>query len=751
MRLQFLSKLYKNKFNQILLSLACVILILLNLVLPIPGVNLFVERLDSFIYDQTLQLFHHEYQEKTRVVIVDIDDMSIYKEGRWPWPRDKLAQLLLKLQKNGVVITSFDVIMSDPEVNYAIGLKERIQNITNMSPTELTELASLLTKAIPAVDNNQIFANAMQSYDVVLGFLFHNLEDVRKGMLPPSLTNSQGQLLKADSYSAQIFRGYNASYKLFMEAAKHGGFASNLPDSDGIVRQGLILAGFENKVYPSLALMTVIRYLLAEHVDLKFHKDINGTNLYGIDVEGTFIPTNAHGQILIPFWGQPLTLPFYSATDILHDKVSANELQGAIAIIGSSTIMLSDLHRSPVAKSFPGVEMVGNMVAAMLNKQVATKYNWSSIEGIIYFSLFGMLFAFLIPALGVLSRILIALAAIGIILASQISVFTSNNLYIPAATLLTLILLQTILNYLYEFFLERQQKHQIKQLFGQYVPESYIKELLDAPEKSTMEGQTRDMTVLFSDIRSFTSTSEGLDAVGVKHLLNTFFTPITEIIYNHQGTIDKYVGDMVMAFWGAPIPIAGKGHAYQAITATLEIFKALPSINEVMRANNLPNVAIGIGLGTGLMNVGDMGSKFRRAYTVLGDVVNLASRLESLTKYYGVNVLVNDTTRENQDDFLWRTVDKVAVKGRQAALVIYEPLGLLTEMPPEVVQEVEAHHKALEAYFAQHWTVAKRLFEELKERHPNTLLYQLYINRSNAFIAEPPPEDWDGVYIHKEK
>lgn len=749
MRLRLLSAFTPSKLTQISLGLICTFLVLFADVLNDPVIDLFLNRLNSVIYDRMIGLHMRPYKELARVVIIDIDDVSINKEGRWPWPRDKLALLLNKLQEAGVVVAGLDIVMSDPEINYALGLKNKLDAMPPELEGEHSELPGMLEDIAPQVDNDLTLSLAMKDYDVVLGFLFQNLESLKKGLLPPALTNQAGESLNVDLFNARCFGGYSASLNLFMEAAGHGGFVTNLPDADGIIRQGLILACHDKKLYASLALMTAMRYLLAEHVELKIRQEIDGPTLYGIEISGTFIPTNGQGQILIPFWGPPFTLPYYSATDILQDKVSAAELEGAVAIVGSSTVMLGDLHPSPVARVFPGVEMVGNMVAAMLGQQVATKFDWITLPGIIGLTVIGSLFALLFPFLEVMGLVITTISMTILILAGVCTFFFFKNLYIPSAFVLTLMYLQAMINYAYKFFLEKRQKYKIKQLFGQYVPESYVKELIETPDVISMEGQTLDMTVLFSDIRSFTTTSEGLDAAGVKRLLNTFFTPMTEIIFNNQGTIDKYVGDMVVAFWGAPLPI--ENHAYYAIKTALEVFEALPDINQTMSQNGLPSVNVGIGLGTGLMNVGDMGSKFRRAYTVLGDVVNLASRLESLTKFYGANILVNDATHLGQDAFIWRVIDKVAVKGRAASLTIYEPLGFAEKATTERLAELEQYHQALDAYFAMDWTKAEQLFQTLLTSYPTSHLYELYCSRIVAYKKSPPPKDWDGVFIHKEK
>jgi adenylate cyclase len=695
--------------------------------------------------------YPHRYLELARVVIIDIDDKSLFNEGRWPWPRDRLADLLIKLQEAGVVVAGMDIVMSDPEINYAIGLKDKLSKVLSELPTAQQQLPEILNQIAPQVDNDQQLAQAMKNYDVTLGFLFHDNGDVRFGVLPPPLNDEAGKLLRPQEFKAQFFTGYNASLGLFIEASGHGGFVTNLPDPDGVIRHGLVLASINDKVYPSLALMISMRYLLAEYDNLVSRNTIDGHKLYGIQVGGTFLPTNAHGQILIPFWGPQFTLPYYSATDILHGKVPANELEGSIAIVGSSALVLRDLHSSPVARLFPGVEMVGNMVAAILGQQVSTQYDWQSLQGTLIWIAVGSFFALVFPYLSVTVMWITTLCSIIGIISGSVAWFFIKNLFVPGGFLLVLLTLLAIINYAYAFSLERRQKHKIQDLFGQYVPENYIQELLDSEESSTMEGKTRKMTVLFSDINNFASMCEELDAPSIKNLLNTFLTPMTEIIFKYHGTIDKYVGDMIVAFWGAPIPAKGSKDAYQAIMASLSMQQDLPKLNGLLLYKDLPTINIGIGLGTGIMSVGDMGSKFRRSYTVLGDVVNLASRLEGLTRFYKVAILVNEDNYKDQDAFLWRIVDKVRVKGRKASLLIYEPLGLLSQQTAERVAEVAEYHQAQEAYFAQQWEVALPLFQSLEQRYPNTYLYKIYIDRVSSFQSRPPPEGWDGSFRHDQK
>ncbi|WP_277619240.1 adenylate/guanylate cyclase domain-containing protein [Legionella norrlandica] len=604
---------------------------------------------------------------------------------------------------------------------------------------------SSLDKIAGQIDNDQQFVNALLDKSVVLGFLFHHDNEVKKGALPPPLTDAQNNYLTADNLPIYRFYGFDGSLKIFIEAATKAGFVTNLPDKDGTVRHALVLANYNNYLYPSLPLAIVMNYLLINHVDLIKHKG----QLTEIQLDGIKIPVNAKAQLLIPFWGKAGTLNYYSATDILNNKFNPDELVGSIAVIGSSMTLLSDLHQSPVAQLFPGVELVGNIVKAIIAQQIIAEFNWHSMQGLIYFILFGIILTLLFLSFGVIGKFIITLIVIVGILVGAISFLMWGNIYVPPASLLILVTLQALLSFSYSYFIERRQKRKISYLFGQYVPEEYVKELIESPEQYSMEGETRDMSVLFIDIVNFTTLSESLDAIEVKHLLNTFFTPITKIIFEHRGTIDKYVGDMVIAFWGAPIE--DKDHAYHALMATFAIFDHLPGINAQMKEQGLPTVDLCVGIASGPMNVGDMGSEFRRAYTVLGDTVNLGSRLQDLTRFYQVKILVNEATRANQNELVWRPIDKVTVKGRKSALTIYQPLGIVTKVSPEVLMELELYQNALRDYYKQNWSEAESKFTELKKQRPEIYLYHMYLERIKAFKNNPPPKDWNGVYFHMRK
>jgi len=749
MEIQCLFNLIKTKAIQFGLGILCLGFTLFMQAGHLTYFHSILNRVDGLIYDFMVNWNLHKKEQATRVIIIDIDNSSVQTIGRWPWPRDKFVTLLSVLKNAGVVVVAFDIVMSEAEINYAIGLKKRLLESSDHFNQNMTQMIPFLDDIAPKVDNDEAFANALANNDVALGYLFHHDASIKKGVLPQPLLNKNGKPINASTFTFPKFQGYNGTLGLFEKAAPKEGFVSNIPDIDGVIRHGLLLANYENNVYTSLTLSTVMHYLLTNNVTI-LSSPVDGKQVpTGLKVGGIFVPLNSKGEILIPFFGLAGTIDTYSASDIMQNKVPAEALAGSIAIIGSTMVLLADLHETPVLQNFPGVELVANMVSAIISQQITREHNWNTLQGFAEISTLGIIYSVLLPFLGpVLLLIVYSLSVLSILLGSLL-LFSWKNTYVACAIIFFLISSQAVINFVYNFILERRQKNKIRQLFGQYVPPSYVKEITDFPERYTLDGELREMTVFFADIRGFTSLSESLDATEVKRLLNTFFTPLTDIIFTHQGTIDKYVGDMIMAFWGAPLP--DKEHSHHALCAALDINSRRDEINNQLEEAKLPRVKIGMGLSTGPMNVGDMGSSFRRAYTVIGDTVNLASRLQDLTKFYQVDILVSESTRINQDLFFWCPVDKVAVKGRLNAVNIYTPLGYSKEADTERKKQMQDYEQALASYYNQDWATAKSQFDKLISLNTTNYLYQMYRTRIEEFIINPPNKDWDGTFVHTHK
>jgi adenylate cyclase len=312
-----------------------------------------------------------------------------------------------------------------------------------------------------------------------------------------------------------------------------------------------------------------------------------------------------------------------------------------------------------------------------------------------------------------------------------------------------MILLLFALNMSYGYFVESRTKRQITNLFGQYVPKEVVVEMSEHPEQVSMEGEAREMSILFSDVRGFTSISEGLDPKELSLLMNEFLTPLSRIIYKHRGTIDKYMGDCIMAFWGAPL--RDERHAYQAILAGLEMQHTLEDLQAHFKEHGWPEIRIGVGINSGRVSVGNMGSEVRVAYTVMGDAVNLASRLEGITKEYGAKVLVGEHTKDSAPEFVYRELDLVRVKGKDKPVAIFEPLGLIGEVGNDELNEIKLFHQMLREYRKREWEKAELQLFNLQKFSTDNKLYQVYSERIAYFRNNPPDENWDGVFVFKTK
>jgi adenylate cyclase len=361
----------------------------------------------------------------------------------------------------------------------------------------------------------------------------------------------------------------------------------------------------------------------------------------------------------------------------------------------------------------------------------------------------GVALALLIPMLS--AAWATAAAAIGFLLIVGLNLFIwmKADMVLPLAASVLMTAFLYTMNMAYGYFVESRSKRQFTELFGQYVPPELVDKMAEDPQKYSMEGKSDDLTVLFSDIVGFTSISEALEPKDLAAFINEYLTTMSLIIRNHRGTLDKYIGDAIMSFWGAPV--SDSDHASQGVLAALAMQAELIKINERVRAKGWPEIKIGIGLNSGVMRVGDMGSKVRRAYTVMGDPVNLASRLEGLTREYGVGVLVGEATKEKVKDVVFREVDRVKVKGKDEPVSVFEPLGLESAADKKLLDEVKLWHGFLKHYRAQDWDQAEVALLNVTRMNPGSKLYAVFSERIGPMRANPPGPGWDGVTAFKTK
>lgn len=704
--------------------------------LPIPVLKEWVTAIDNLAYDQQLKIrLLTESKVLAPIAIVDIDDQSLKEYGRWPWSRSLIAQLISNIQNNGAVVIAIDFMFSEEESNIIDQTLKELQKKKMLTPT----IESTLKKIIPDFDKDKQLAVVLQKSDEVLGFSFLRTPEINGELPQPAL-----QLVTPREKQLHFLygTGYVGILPILKNAAKNGGFINVYPDDDGIIRRVPLIMRYKDNIYASLAVEAVRLYLFG-NISYTTGNYATSSEIENIKINDYTVATDVNGQALIPFRGKSYTFPSYSAAKVLSGKLPNNIFAGKIIFVGTSATGLGDIRATSVEGEFPGVEIQASVADGILKNNFSYRPYWAIGAEITFTFIFGIMIIFLFVNIGprLLSLMIILIPSV-LILANNF-LWEKTHLIIHIIVPIMFTMLFAIINIIYGYLVETLRRERLKEMFGQYVPTKHIDAMLKSSDGFGLFGEDRMMTVLFADIRNFTAISEFMSATQLKDMLNQFFTPMTEIIFKYRGTIDKYVGDMIMAFWGAPLK--DSRHAHHALEAALEMQVALKKINASFATQGFIKLFFGIGISTGSMSVGDMGSKYRRNYTVLGDAVNLGSRIESLTKLYGINIIVTEATRKEQTNFIFRELDKVQVKGKKACITIYELICKADHLTKEKKQEIHISEQALAYYYHQKWDKAQRLFAKLNKKYPKAKLYILFLDRIAQFKEKPPASDWTGV------
>jgi adenylate cyclase len=710
----------------------------------------FVTRFDHLLYDTRLRLTAPDGVDD-RIVILDIDERSLATPelGRWPWGRDVQAGLVRKLfEKYGVALVAFDVVNGERDRSSGLPVLERL---ATGELKDVREFQEALERVRPRLDHDGAFAAAIKGRAVVLGFYFTNPETEANGTLPVAVLDDS--VFRGRGVQFARYTGFGANLPEFQAAALAAGHFTPLVDEDGIIRRVPMLAEFKGQYYEPLSL-AVFRVLTgAAKVEAGFAPDRFLSRGYAglewLEVGTRRIPVDENAAALVPYRGGARSFPYVSLADVHLDRVPVERLEGRIALVGASAPGLVDLRATPVGRIFPGVEIHANLIAGMLDGTIKQRPPYVIGAEVVLLLLFGVALAVLLPLLTPLRATLVFVLGLALMAGLNVAVWTQADIALPLAAGLLMIIALFALNMSYGYFVETRSKRQFTELFGQYVPPELVDEMARDPAKYSMEGKNEVLTVLFTDIRGFTSIAEGLDPKALAALLNEFLTAMSLVIRNHRGTLDKYMGDAIMAFWGAPV--ADPLHASHALAAALAMQAELARLNPAFRARGWKEIKIGVGLNTGPMNVGDMGSRLRKAYTVMGDAVNLASRVEGLTKDYGAPIIVGQATREAVSGIVFRELDRVRVKGKDEPVAIFEPIGPENEVGKERVEELKLWSQALKLYRARSWDQAELILFNLQRLYPGTPLYSLYADRVARYRHESPGPGWDGVTAFETK
>lgn len=735
----------KKNFARFILGVLCVIAFMghAGRLWEIPLVTV----LDAYLYDVRLRLTMPGTVDD-RIVVVDLDEKSLAEVGRWPWGRNTLADLVKRLTDDyKVAVIGFDVVFAEPDESSGLRVLEDIgQRQLRSEPGYQKALLGLRS----SLNYDQLFADTLLGRPVVLGYYFSNLINAGKTGALPEPVFAPGSF---SGRPEQVvgWRGFGGNLPVLQNAALSAGHFNPLVDFDGNSRRVPMIAEYGGAYYESLSLAVVRALLGGTKLQPGYPDQVGGMEwleVLGGDRE-IRIPVDEAVAALIPYRGRERSFPYISAADVLKGRVDKTQLEGRIVLVGTTAPGLMDLRATPVGATYPGVEVHANLIAGILDGNIKEKPGYVVGVEVLKLIALGGLLAFILPLLSPIRASLLTAGVLFAIVVLNFSLWSSANLVLPLASGILLTLLLFAINMSWGYFVETRTKRQFTELFGQYVPPELVDEMARDPQAYSMAGRNVELTVLFSDVRGFTTISEGLEPQELSHLMNEYLGAMTEVIRKNRGTLDKYIGDAIMAFWGAPV--ADPNHARHAVLTAMAMQNELKLLAEPFRARGWPELHIGVGVNTGMMTVGDMGSPVRKAYTVMGDAVNLGSRLESITKQYGVGIIVGPQTHDLLKDMVFRELDKVRVKGKDEPVAIYEPLGLAGDVSAEVLTQLKTWQQALRLYRAQDWEQAELQFYNLSRQAPECKLYQCYLARVAHWQKEPPGADWDGVTTFETK
>ncbi len=698
------------------------------------------------------------------VAIVAIDEKSVDEIGRWPWSRSKIAELIEALAKDQPKVIAFDVGFFEPDANSNIGLIDRLSNEINRLDINNEYLDNLLNRERTLADNDRILAEEMAgtSVPLVLGYFFYMNRDEGVTHLTPEAVESKIENVKNGTYSFMRLASPNvnpddqrfftafvpeANIPVLVDTSTASGFFNMFPDADGMLRWVPMAIKCRDKYYLPLS-MQALRYYMG---DVPTSLTITELGVDQASVGDYNMPTDDLGRVLVNYRGPGRTFPHYSVIDILNGSYEPGTFKDRIILVGATAVAIYDLRVTPFDSTFPGIEVHATVVDNTLRDDFLVRPGWAVLYDWASIVFLGLFLGLALPRLSAITGPFLGLGLITVWTAANFYFFSQGVWVNFVYPLLTLILVYTSIT-IFRYVTEEREKKKIKGAFSFYVNPSVVSEMLKNPDKLKLGGDKRVMTVLFSDIRNFTTISEKLDPEALVHLLNQYLTVMTNLVFKYDGLVDKYIGDAVMAVWGAPL--SQPEHARLACCSALEMMAELRALREDWKQEDpdIPFIDIGIGVNSGPMVVGNMGSESRFDYTVMGDAVNLGSRLEGANKQYGTNILIGEITYEQvNEDFYCRELDSVAVKGKERPVYVYELLGGAGAVAEENLRLARTFHQGLTAYKSRQWDRAFKIFSALNYYYPDDKPVRLYLERVTELIKNPPAPAWDGVFVMKDK
>ena len=686
------------------------------------------------------------------VVLAAIDEKSLKAEGRWVWPRSIIAELVTKLSDKGARVIAFDVGFFEPESSEVVDVLDEIADTHGGGAGDLADYLAALKVSR---DNDRILARAIQESTarVVLGYFFQiNEEDAAH--ISAAERTAHAANIGSGRYDITRFTSGEARNVLLPEAAApqsnipriaaatdYAGYFNKLTDPDGVVRELPLTIRFEDTLYAPLALKAISAYL-----DEPLLIQLGARNgVEAIRVGDQAIPVDDRGEMMINYRGGPKTFSHISVTDILNDRIPEAQLRDRIVLVGATAIGIHDECVTPTAKVFPGPEVHLNVIDSIMSRDFLYRPVWAPLVDLLVLIFGGLLLAVVLSRSGALLGGLVAIIVFGGYVWVCYYFFAATGWILNMVYPLCVFLLVYLGATSYKYFTEEGQKKFIREAFSKYLAPEVVQQLIESPHKLVLGGERREITAFFSDVQGFTSISEKMAPEELVELLNEFLTEITDIILKYRGGVDKFEGDAAIAFFGAPNDLPN--HAEAACLACVEIQDRMVALREKWRREGKPELNVRIGLFSGPAVVGNMGSRNRMDYTMMGDTVNTAARLEGVNKRYGTYTMIGEPTRRAAGDSVAvRELDAVKVVGKDEPVLIYELLGRAGQVTAEKQRAAAAYARGLAAYRRREWTAATAFFEEALAIVPEDGPSQAMIRRCRAYLEEPPAEGWDGSF-----
>jgi adenylate cyclase len=713
----------------------------------------FVRALRLIAFDHFERLDPPKYDPSLPIRIVDIDDASLAKIGQWPWPRTTVRDLLAELAAKGAAVVAFDVLFAEPD-------RTSLESIVKQLPA--SEAAAVTAAMAGRPSNDQQFAEELKHTPAVLSVVL--------GQGPTTTLEPKAGFAFGGDDPRPFLQAFDAATQNLpqFEDAAHGIGAFNwVADRDQIVRRVALMFRLKDSFVPSLA-AEALRVAQGASTYLLKASNASGETAFGqstglnhIRIGDIAVPTDGAGGVLLKFrhYNKAEYIP---AWKVLAGEVSQEDIEGRIILVGTSAPGLLDLRATPIDAAVPGIDIHAQVLEHLLTGSFLERPDYAvALEGFVILAL-GIMLAVVLPRVSAKASGAIGLLTIALVLLGGWAAFRYGNIFLdPSYPALFLGVLAAAIT-LYTYNTAEAQRAHIRSAFGQYLAPALVEQLAHSPEKLVLGGAERDLTILFSDVRGFTAISESYkdDPQGLTSLMNRLLTPLTNTVIDHEGTIDKYIGDAVMAFWNAPLDVPH--HELSACAAALSMLERVEVLNRERqeeaassRHRFLP-FRIGIGLNTGRCVVGNLGSDLRFNYSVLGDPVNVASRLEGQTKYYGVPIIIGSKTGEKaKEKFAILELDLIAVKGKTEPETIYALLGDADVAGDARFQELrKLYSTMLYCYRSRDWEGALEAIELCRAAEHNfglAALFDLYRTRIEAFRETAPPKDWGGVFVAETK